>query len=68
MIFGAVIRLRAGRTGVQFPAGAIDFSVLHNVEIGSEADLASCSLAAGGKRPGFGSDHSPPSNTEVKND
>ena len=57
VIFGTVIRLRAGRTGVRFPAGAIDFSVLHNVEIDSEAHSSSCSLATGGKRPGFGSNH-----------
>jgi hypothetical protein len=51
---GAVIRLRAGRTGFRFPAVAVGFYLLHNAEIGSEAHSSYYSVAAGSKRPGLG--------------
>jgi hypothetical protein len=68
VVFGAVIRRRAERTGFRFPAGAIEFPLFHNAEIGSDANSSFCLVAAGGRRPGFGANHSPPFNIEVKNE
>jgi hypothetical protein len=57
---------------VRFPAGAIDFSLLHVVQTGSGADPASYpmgtgALSPGVRRPGREADHSSLSNAEVKN-
>jgi hypothetical protein len=60
-------------TGVRFPAGATDFSVLHSVQTGSGANPASDLMGTGGlfplglKRSGRAADHSPQSSAEVKN-
>jgi hypothetical protein len=43
-----VTRIWAALSSVQFSAGARDFSVLRNVQIGSGVCLALCSLGAGG--------------------
>jgi hypothetical protein len=58
--------------GVQFPAGAVNFSLRHRVKTGSGTHPASCpvcvpgALSLGVKRPGREADHSPPSSAEVK--
>jgi hypothetical protein len=60
--------------GVRSPAGVKDFSSNLCVQTGSEAHPASCSMGIGGPfpggkaRPGREADHSPPFNTEVKNE
>jgi hypothetical protein len=60
--------------GVRSPVGAKDFSTIPCVQTGSGAHPASCPLGTGGPfpggkaRPGRDADHSPPSNTEVKNE
>jgi hypothetical protein len=65
-------RLRAGRrgVGVGFPVVAREFSLLHNVQTGSRAQLASYTMgigscSPGAKRLGRETDHSPPSSAEV---
>jgi hypothetical protein len=55
-------KLRAGRYGVRFPAGAGNFS-LHHVQTRYRCSFP----GGGGKRPGREADHSPPSSAEVKN-
>jgi hypothetical protein len=47
------------------PTGAINFSLLRNVQTGSGAQPASYSVGIGVKRPGRDVDHSPP-NAEVR--
>jgi hypothetical protein len=64
--------LRAGRPGFD-PKGGKRFSLLHSVQTGSWVQPASCPKGTGHfypevKRPGRESDHSPPSNAEVKSD
>jgi hypothetical protein len=58
--------------GVQFPAGAGDFSLLHRVDTGTGAYPASYAVGAGAlsprvKRRRREADHSPPSSIEVNN-
>jgi hypothetical protein len=58
--------------GVQFLAGAGNFSLRHRVQTGSGADSASYPVGTKGsfpgvKRPGRAADHSHPSSAEVKN-
>jgi hypothetical protein len=57
--------------GVQFPAGAGNFSLRHRVQTGSGAHPASYSMGIGGsflevKRPRREANHSPPSSAKVK--
>jgi hypothetical protein len=57
---------------VRFPTGTSFFSLLHSSQISSEAHPASYPVCFGGyfpksKQPWHEADHSPPSNTEVKN-
>jgi hypothetical protein len=56
--------------GVRFPAGARNFSLHHRVQTGSGAHAAPSPMGTGGcspgARPGRETDHSPPSNAEVK--
>jgi hypothetical protein len=56
-------RLRAGRFRNRIPGGAIEFSLLQNIQTGSEAHLASYSMGSGWgiKRPEREVDHLPPS-------
>jgi hypothetical protein len=59
-------------SGVQFPAGAGNFSLLHRVQNGSGARLPPIqwvpkALSLGVKRPGREADHSLPSSAEVQN-
>jgi hypothetical protein len=58
-----------GRTaGVKLPAGSRDFSLVHRVQTGSEADPASYSVGTVGvKRPRLEADYSPTSTAEVEN-
>jgi hypothetical protein len=54
------------------PSSVKCLSLLHSVQIGSEAHPASIQsvpgeISPGIKRPGLDADHSTPSNTEVKN-
>ena len=44
-IFSIVSRLRAGRSGVQIPAGARDISLIQNVQANCGAHPLSCSLS-----------------------
>jgi hypothetical protein len=56
--------------GVQFLAGASDFSLLHSAQAGSGADSASYPMGTGGSFPrgkGHEADSSPPSSAEVRN-
>jgi hypothetical protein len=63
-----VIRLRAGRSGVRFSAGARDFPLQQNVQICCGADAASYSMSARVlSRPGREVRNSPPSSAEVRN-
>jgi hypothetical protein len=59
--------LRAGRSGDQISVGARFFAHVQN---GPEAQPASCTMGTGsfpgGKLPGRGADHPPPSSAEVK--
>jgi hypothetical protein len=55
------------------PGSGNRFSILHNVQTGSEAHPASYPVGIAGcfsgiKRPGRESDHSPPFSTKVRND
>jgi hypothetical protein len=50
--YAYVIRLRAGLSGVQIPAGARDFSLLHNVQTESGAHPVSLFSGYGGPNPG----------------
>jgi hypothetical protein len=43
-----------------------DFSPFHSVQVGSGAHPASCPMGTGAKRQVLETDHSPPSNAEVK--
>jgi hypothetical protein len=53
---------------VRFQAGERGFSLLHSVQTGSGAHLASYSMDTEGvKRPGREADHSPPSSADVEN-
>jgi hypothetical protein len=57
---------------VQFPAGAIHFSLFHNVKTDSVVQPASYPICTGisfpgAKRPGREADYSYPSSAEVKN-
>ena len=67
----SVTRLRAGKSGVQIPPRARDFSLLQNVQTASESHPASCStdtgstFSGGVQWPGREADHSPPSSFEV---
>jgi hypothetical protein len=62
----SLVRIAMGWTAeVRFPAGETDFSLLHSVQTGSGA---SCLMGTGGSFGGCKAEHSPPSNTEVKND
>jgi hypothetical protein len=59
-------------SGVRFPAGAVNFSLLHRVQTGSGAYPSSYPMGtrvsfSGVKRPEREIDHSPPSSAEVKN-
>jgi hypothetical protein len=55
-------------TGVQFQAGAKEFSSILCVQTDSGAYPASYPMGTGRKsRPGRDADHSPPSRAEVKN-
>jgi hypothetical protein len=69
-----VTKPRIGRAGVWFPAGAVDFYLLKNVQTGYGAQPASSSMSTGlffflgVKRPGHEFDHIPPSAAEVKNE
>jgi hypothetical protein len=38
--------------GVRFPVGTTDFSLLHSLQIGSEAHPASYPMGTGGSSPG----------------
>jgi hypothetical protein len=63
--------LRAGWSGAQVLTGALNFSLHHRVQTGSETQLASYPASTRGsfprvKRPGREHDHSPPSSAEVK--
>jgi hypothetical protein len=68
----SVLRLAVGCTaGVQFPAGASDFSLLHSDHTGCGAHPASYAVDASGSFLGVKqsvreADHSPPSAAEVK--
>jgi len=55
-----------GRSRVQFPAQARDFSLFQNIQTGFRAYLASCSLDARSKAARSEGDHSPLSSTKVK--
>jgi hypothetical protein len=71
-VLGIVTRLRDGRSGVQFLAGARNFSLLKNVKICCGAHPASYSMGTrncftGIKQLGHEADHSPPSSAEVQN-
>jgi hypothetical protein len=63
-------RKATGRmTGVRFPTGAGDFSLLHTVQTGSGAHPASYpALLQRVKQPGGEADRSHPSTSKVKND
>jgi hypothetical protein len=52
--------------GVRFPAGARDFTTLHNVQTSSGVHLASCTMGTAGSFPGGKANHSPSSSVEVK--
>jgi hypothetical protein len=60
--------------GIQFPAGAMDFSCSLCVQTSSGAHPASCTMGTGvlspgvKARPGRDADHSPPSSAEVENE
>jgi hypothetical protein len=55
-------------TGVRFLVRARDFSLLHSVQTGFQAYLASYLMGTGRSIPGDReADHSPPSSTDVKN-
>jgi hypothetical protein len=61
------------KTEVRFPEGAKDFSIIHSVQTGSEANPASYSMGTKGSVPGVKqsrreADHSPRSTAEVKNE
>jgi hypothetical protein len=51
--------------GVQYPAGARDFSLVHSVETGSGAHPA-YPMGTKASFPGGKADHSPPSSAEVE--
>jgi hypothetical protein len=63
----------AGRSsGIRFPAGTGNLSLLHSVQTGSVAHLPSSPMGMGGAlypgvKRGRESDHSLPSRSEVKN-
>jgi hypothetical protein len=69
----SVHRWARGRTvGVQFPAGSIDSSLFHSVQTAlgptqPPNQRVKEDIFRGVKPPGRESDHSPPSNAEVKN-
>jgi hypothetical protein len=54
--------------GVPFPARVGRSSILHRVQIGSEAHPASYPMVAGGKAAEREADNSPAPSAEVKND
>jgi hypothetical protein len=59
-------------SGVQFPAGARNVSLLHSGQVGSGAHPASYPMGVIGsfpeiERPGSEADHLPPSSAEFKN-
>jgi hypothetical protein len=60
-------------TGVRFPAGPRDFSLLHSIQIRTGSHLpyspaGSVADPPGEQRQGHEADHSPPSGDEVKID
>lgn len=64
--------LQAGRSGIRIPASAGDFFLLENVQTGSGAHPAACSVGTAAvcpdvKRPGREVSDSPPCTGEVKN-
>jgi hypothetical protein len=54
-------------TGVRFPVGAGNFSVLHYVQTGSGPTQPTILWVPWVERPGREADHSPPCSVEVKN-
>jgi hypothetical protein len=65
--------LRPGRSGVRIPVAGSDFSLLQNIQSGSGAHPASCSVGTGcflqvAKRTGREVSHSSPSGAEFKNE
>ena len=71
-VFGIATTVRTGLSGVWIPAGSRDFYLLKNVQTGSVAHLASCSMDTcfffGIRRPGRDTGHSPPCSIEVKHE
>jgi hypothetical protein len=66
-----MIRLWAGRSEVQIPVWARDFSLLENVQTCSRASLLFSgywSSFPAVKQPGHEANYSPPSRTEVKSE
>jgi hypothetical protein len=55
-------------SGVRFPAGARELTLLFNVQTGSETGPTTGVSLPGVTRPGREGDDSPPSNAEIKND
>ena len=71
-LIGIVTRLRAGRSGIRIPAGAIDFSYSNRPHLlwdPSSLLLGGCRVSfLGVKRLGRDVDHSLPSSAEVKHE
>jgi hypothetical protein len=70
---GIASRLQAGQSGSRIPPGARGYSLFKNIQAGSGAHPASCSvrtvvLCWGLERPGCKLDHSPPSSAKVTNE
>jgi hypothetical protein len=60
-------RLDGRRVRVLFPAGARDFSLLHNVQAGSGVHPASYTKGTEVKKQGREADHSPLPSADVRN-